>query len=141
MIPRFFGVLGLTLFITAGGPPQVFGATDASKPLAGKIIVLDPGHAVRNDRGQIINPGARARRGAYERDVVLNVGETLKSLLEAQGAKVYMTRTRANFWRYGHDRQSDNRDRAILANVLRADAYIRLHCDWNRSRHFKGFTT
>src|ERR1019366_2348835 len=33
------------------------------------------------------------------------------------------------------------RDRAIFANVLRADIYIRLHCDWNRSRRFKGFTT
>src|SRR5205823_11181862 len=33
------------------------------------------------------------------------------------------------------------RSRAIFANVLRAQAYIRIHCDWNRDRRFKGFTT
>jgi N-acetylmuramoyl-L-alanine amidase len=65
----------------------------------------------------------------------------LKPLLEAQGAKVFMTRTRANPWRYGADRRSDNQARAIFANLLRADVYVRLHCDWNRDRHFKGFTT
>src|SRR5205823_6415110 len=47
----------------------------------------------------------------------------------------------ANPWRYGYTSQGDNRGRAILANMVRADAYIRIHCDWNRDRRFKGFTT
>jgi N-acetylmuramoyl-L-alanine amidase len=111
------------------------------KPLEGKILVLDPGHAVKNDAGKIINQGAQAHRGAFERDVALNVAETIAPLLEAQGAKVYMTRTRMNPWRYGYTPQADNRGRAILANMVRADAYIRIHCDWNRDRRFKGFTT
>ncbi len=105
------------------------------------MLVLDPGHAVKNDAGKIINPGAKARQGPLERDVALNVAETLTPLLEAQGAKVYMTRTRVNPWRYGYSSQADNRGRAILANEVRADAYIRIHCDWNRDRRFKGFTT
>lgn len=105
------------------------------------MLVLDPGHAVKNDAGKIINPGAEARHGVWERDVALNVAETLAPLLEAQGAKVYMTRTKANPWRYGYSAQADNRGRAILANMVRADAYIRIHCDWNRDKRFKGFTT
>ncbi len=103
--------------------------------------MLDPGHAVMNDSGKIINPGARARRGVYERDVALDVAETVAPLLEAQGAKVYMTRTHDNPWRYGYSSPADNRGRAILANIVRADAYIRIHCDWNRDKRFKGFTT
>jgi N-acetylmuramoyl-L-alanine amidase len=110
-------------------------------PLAGITIVIDPGHAVKNDAEKVINPGARARRGAYERDVVLNVADKLTPLLEAQGARVYQTRTHENPWRYGRDNQADNRSRALFANMLRAQAYVRLHCDWNRSRRFKGFTT
>lgn len=93
-----------------------------------------------NDAGKIINPGAKARRGVYERDVALYVAETITPLLEAQGAKVYMTRTRRNPWRYGYSQPADNRGRAVLANIVKADAYIRIHCDWNRDKRFKGFT-
>ena len=93
-----------------------------------------------NDR--LINPGARARRGVWERDVVLSVAEKLMPLLEAQGAKVYMTRTQSNPYRYtATGKHSDNRARAILANTLQVDAYVRLHCDWNRNKKFKGHTT
>ncbi len=104
-------------------------------------MVLDPGHAVKNDAGKIINQGAQVRGVALERDVNLRVAETIAPLLEAQGAKVYMTRTQANPWRYGYSQQADNRGRAILANLVHADAYIRIHCDWNRDKRFKGFTT
>jgi N-acetylmuramoyl-L-alanine amidase len=113
----------------------------ASKALEGKVLVLDPGHAVKNDSGKIINPGAQGRGSIMERDVALQVAETIAPLLEAQGAKVYMTRTKDNPWRYGYSNQADNRGRAILANLVRADAYIRIHCDWNRDKRFKGFTT
>ena len=111
------------------------------QPLRGKVIVLDPGHATLNEAGVIINPGARARRGAYERDVALSVAAKAVPLLEAQGAKVFMTRTVDNPWRYALRKQGDNRSRAIFANTMRANAYVRIHCDWNRDRRFKGFTT
>jgi N-acetylmuramoyl-L-alanine amidase len=123
--------------------PEVKEASRA-KPLAGKVILLDPGHAVMNADDRVINQGARARLrngGARERDVVLSVAAKVVPLLEAEGAKVFMTRTALNAWRYSSQgRQADNRARAILANTLRVDAYVRLHCDWNRSRKFKGFT-
>jgi len=127
------GFLAITVRAGALDPIQ--------KPLAGKIILLDPGHAVKNEAGAIINPGARARHGAYERDVALKVAAKIVPLLEAQGAKVYMTRTPDNPWRYARVKSADNRARAIMSNVLRAQAYVRIHCDWNRSRSFKGYTT
>src|SRR5260221_14629471 len=92
-------------------------ASFADKPLEGRVLVLDPGHAVKKDAGKIINPGAQVR-GVLERDVALHVAETIAPLLEAQGAKVYMTRTRANPWRYGYSASADNRGRAILANFV-----------------------
>jgi len=116
-------------------------AASSAKTLEGKVIVLDAGHAVKNDAGKIINAGAQAHRGGVlERDVALHVAETMAPLLEAQGAKVYLTRTHDNPWRYGYSSQGDNRGRAILANMVRADIYVRIHCDWNRDRRFKGFT-
>ena len=109
--------------------------------LAGKVVVLDPGHATKNRAGAIINPGAQARhRGAYERDVALAVGSRIVPILEARGAKVFMTRTPRNPWRYADHRLGDNRARAIFANLLRGHAYVRLHCDWNRDRRFQGHT-
>jgi N-acetylmuramoyl-L-alanine amidase len=113
----------------------------SDKILEGTVLVLDPGHAVKNDGGTIINPGAQGRGGIMERDVALHVAETIAPLLEAQGAKVYMTRTQVNPWRYGYSAQGDNRGGAILANLVRADAYIRIHVDWNRDKRFQGFTT
>lgn len=117
-------------------------AAAETRPLSGKVVLLDPGHAVLLDSGWMLNAGAHARgHGAYERDVALKVAAQIVPLLEAQGAKVFMTRTTANPWRYNQRRDADNRGRAIMANLVRADAYVRLHCDWNRSRKFKGFTT
>lgn len=132
--------------VVPSGTPLAVTAAPAPLPaqglavLKGKLIVIDPGHAVLNEEGWIINPGARARRGAWERDVALKVSAKMVPLLEAQGAKVILTRTPDNPWRYAKKRQGDNRARAITANVLHANAYVRMHCDWNRSRQFKGFT-
>jgi len=127
-----------TGLVTTAPPPRIL----SSGALAGKVILIDPGHAVLNEQGWIINPGARAaRHGAWERDVALSVSEKIVPILEAQGAKVIKTRTSDNPWRYSRRKQADNRARAIIANVLRVHAYVRIHCDWNRSRQFKGFTT
>jgi N-acetylmuramoyl-L-alanine amidase len=130
----------LSAFLAAG-PLRAETPAPIKQSLAGRVILLDPGHAVMDEAGHIVNPGARARRGAWERDVALNVAEKVAPLLEARGAKVFMTRTRDNPWRYGHQKAGDNRSRAIFANLLDADAYVRIHCDWNRDRRFKGFTT
>ncbi len=131
-----FGLAAAILAVSTIAP-----AFASAKILAGKVILLDPGHAVLSESGAMINPGARARRGVWERDVALKVASKIVPLVEEQGAKVFLTRTTDNPWRYSPRKSADNRARAILANTLRADAYVRIHCDWNRSRKFKGFTT
>jgi N-acetylmuramoyl-L-alanine amidase len=136
-IPRILLLAGVTF----SGGLLAFSNTGPPKLLEGKVVVLDPGHAVIDARGVIVNPGSRARKGAYERDVVLHVAETMVPLLEAQGARVFLTRTSDNPWRFSFQKKSDNRARAILANLLHADAYVRIHCDWNRDRRFNGYTT
>jgi hypothetical protein len=90
----FLGLLGGT-FVASAAPDA-----PARKPLAGRIIVIDPGHAVLDESGKLINPGAKARGGVWERDAVLAVAEKLTPILEAQGAKVFQTRTAGNPWRY-----------------------------------------
>lgn len=161
--PRFWrqaGILAGALALTAPWLSQAETLSPA-RLLAGKIIVLDPGHAVKNASGQIVNPGAQARPfratkrrikrngkietqvvppGALERDVALAVAAKMVPVLEGMGATVYLTRTPRNPWRYHDIRQADNRARAIMANLLKAHAYVRLHCDWNRSKQFKGHT-
>ena len=132
----------IVLLGLAAVPARAELSSAVAKPLTGKVILLDPGHATLNDWGVLINPGARARHGVWERDVALKVSAKVVPLLEAQGAKVFMTRTPDNPWRYSSQRkQADNRARAVFANIVRAQAYVRIHCDWYRSRQFKGFTT
>lgn len=126
--------LGVLVISPGAGEP-------AGLPLQGRTIVLDPGHAVKSESGSIINPGARSRQGNLERDIALQVGAMMVSLLESQGATVYLTRTPDNPWRYASRKASDNRARAIQANLWRADAYIRIHFDWNKSKKFQGLTT
>jgi N-acetylmuramoyl-L-alanine amidase len=137
-VPRDLCILALILTaVPLLADPNI----PVQQTLKGRIIIIDPGHATKDEHDNLINPGARARRGVWERNVVLDVAAKLQPMLEAQGAKVYMTRTVNNPWRYtSQSRQADNRARAIFANTMRADAYVRLHCDWNRSRKFKGFT-
>jgi N-acetylmuramoyl-L-alanine amidase len=57
---------------------------DPLRPLAGRTIVVDPGHPPIGSTGPT---------GLYEGDVTLAVGEKLKALLEERGATVVMTRT------------------------------------------------
>jgi N-acetylmuramoyl-L-alanine amidase len=108
--------------------------------LTGRIVLLDPGHAVRNSAGKIINPGAG---GKYirERDVVLRLSEILGGILAENGAKVYYTRRPENPWRIAESADDDNRQRAEQANSLEADVFLRLHCDWSQNRRMFGITT
>ncbi|MDB4896110.1 MAG: N-acetylmuramoyl-L-alanine amidase [Firmicutes bacterium] len=57
---------------------------DAGRWLRGRVLVLDPGHG-GDDPGAVV-------RGTLEKHLVLEIGLTLKRLLEEQGATVVMTR-------------------------------------------------
>ena len=98
--------------------------------LAGKVIMLDPGHG-GDDSGAV----SRAA-GVVEKTVNLQVALRLRALLEEQGAIVYMTR--ATDQRVapepflssveGEPRdQLDLQYRTMLANHLGVDLFLSIH--------------
>ncbi|TWI59817.1 N-acetylmuramoyl-L-alanine amidase [Halalkalibacter nanhaiisediminis] len=89
------------------------GPSSGSTSLAGKVIVVDPGHGGKD-------PGAVAN-GVREKDVVLSVGLKLKRKLEAAGATVVMTRSTDVFIELSQ--------RAAIANNRNADAFISIHAN------------
>lgn len=101
-----------------------------SNALAGKTIVIDPGHG-GSDPGAVGN-------GLREKDVTLRVSLELQKKLEAAGARVVMTRTTDTF-------VSVNR-RFEIANASNGHSFVSIHTNslsnsqahgtetfWNRS--------
>lgn len=86
-----------------------------SRPLAGKVICLDPGHG-----GTAATDSYRqGPTGEREEWVNLRVASYLQALLEAQGAKVVMTRTTDEFVPLAR--------RAELARENEADVFLSIH--------------
>lgn len=112
----------------------------AGLPLAGKVIVLDPGHAAINFQSSVINSG-KSRVTVPEHRLTLSIATHLAKLLEADGATVYLTRTSGDYWRASYSAIEDNKARAYFANEVGADALLAIHCDWHPSRKFYGVTT
>lgn len=81
-------------------------------PLAGKKILLDPGHGGKD-------PGSISYSGKYEKYINLDVTLKLKEKLESLGAKVYMTRT--------GDTYINNTARGRMADNLCADILLSIH--------------
>lgn len=117
-------------------------AQAADAPLAGKVIVLDPGHQLGNSNprfreqiaqtrfnGSIVKgcntTGTATNAGFPEATFTWKVAKRLKPLLEAQGAIVLMTRTSNTRNAYGPCVW----DRAGFANANKADALISIHAD------------
>lgn len=84
-----------------------------SPPLAGKIIVIDPGHGG-------VETGALGRTlGLREKEINLDVALRLKTLLEEAGAVVHLTRV--------DDTYVPLFSRAFFANRLPAEIFISVH--------------
>ncbi len=107
---RPFGYLVLwdrgRLVLRVRRPPAV----DAAHPLRGRVIAVDPGHPPA---------GATGPTGLYEGDAVLLVAERLRTILEADGATVVMTRTTADPVALD--------DRPVIARRSGADAFVSIH--------------
>lgn len=110
--------------------------------LAGKIIVVDPGHGINSySKQEPIAPGSTQMKAAFvsgtrgknqtEEQLNLAVGLKLKAALEGKGAIVYMTRET-------HECDVSNVDRAKLANDLGADIAIRIHADGSENSSARG---
>jgi N-acetylmuramoyl-L-alanine amidase len=89
--------------------------------LEGKKIMLDPGHGYLASTGYF-DAGAIGVSGTKESTVNLSIALKTKALLEAEGARVVMTRS--------DDTSRDNPDltkRAQMANSSGADLFLAIH--------------
>jgi N-acetylmuramoyl-L-alanine amidase len=89
-----------------------------------KSVVLDPGHGGKD-------PGATGKSGLREKDVVLDVARKVKDELERRGVAVYLTRD--------DDRFIALQERPKVAERKKADIFISIHANANRSRWIEGF--
>ncbi len=100
-----------------GGRPQVLREAEAlhrsGASLAGKIVVVDPGHGGR-DRGACGN-------GLEEAAVVEDLAARLEGRLTAVGVRALLTR--------GNDSCPTDAERAAFANAAGADLVLSLHVD------------
>jgi N-acetylmuramoyl-L-alanine amidase len=90
-------------------------------------IVLDPGHGGKD-------PGVVFRKGVYEKDLVLDFAFRMKAALEKDGKyQVYMTRDSDTF--------IPLEERTAKAMQYKADLFISLHMNSNRSSSLEGMET
>ena len=83
------------------------------------VIAIDPGHG-GEDAGT-----TNVRLGVEEKAMTLDVSKRLKACLEAKGYRVVMTRE--------HDAYIPKAARAIFANQAKADLFISVHFNGERS--------
>jgi N-acetylmuramoyl-L-alanine amidase len=108
MTPNGGFILDLMLPKSAGGR------------LAGKLVVIDPGHGGSDT-------GARGTDGSSEKNVTLAISTKLADTLRDMGANVIMTR--------GNDAFIPVNDRPKIANRAGADFFISVHADSGDRNH------
>lgn len=92
------------------------------KTLYDKIIVIDPGHGGAD--------GGTAAYGVVEKDINLQIGLKLKTMLEKTGIKVFYTRT--------SDTKPSYEERVGLANDLQSDMLISIHINADKVKSSMG---
>lgn len=100
----------------------------------GNVVVLDPGHGGRD-------PGAIAKDGTYESELVWEYTMKAKEALEKAGYTVVLTRgetTSCTEYRNQHDELNC---RVTLAGKVNGDIYISIHADSNPNPNFRGTAT
>jgi spore germination protein YaaH/N-acetylmuramoyl-L-alanine amidase len=105
--------------------------TRTPPPLAGRTIVLDPGHGG--------GTGATGPAGTREDDNVVAIGRYARDLLAAAGAKVVMTRTGANY-PSGMTYSNQLTFRVNVAERNDADLFISIHNNWNGNSSIRGLS-
>jgi len=96
--------------------PAVLPSPALKPDLQGSLtVVLDAGHGGNSH-------GAEVSSGLMEKDINLDVGLRLRTLLEARGYEVLMTRQ--------DDRDLPLEERVALANDRGADLFLSIHVNW-----------
>lgn len=111
------------------------------------LVVIDAGHQAKGNREQEpIGPGATQMKAKVssgtqgvvtrleEYELNLQVAQKLQRLLEDRGYRVEMIRTH-------HDVNISNAERAVLANELEADAFVRIHANGDEDPSVHGIMT
>jgi len=111
------------------------------------LVVIDAGHQARgNSEKEPIGPGASQQKDKVssgtqgvvtrleEYELNLQVAQKLQRLLEDRGYRVEMIRR-------DHDVNISNAQRAILANELGADAFVRIHANGDEDPTVQGVMT
>lgn len=98
--------------------------------LAGKIIILDPGHGKISADGSYSDPGAIGSGGLREREVNLAVTAYTVDFLRRMGARVITTNMGDNYLSLA--------DRAAFAAYYDADIFISVHSNANTSSAISG---
>jgi N-acetylmuramoyl-L-alanine amidase len=91
-----------------------------------RSVVIDPGHGGRD-------PGATARSGLREKDVVLRLARALRPRLEAGGLQVRLTRE--------DDRTLELEERTAFAEGVGGDLFVSLHANAAPNRRLRGVET
>ena len=95
-------------------PPKNENENSARKKGKKGLIVIDPGHGGKD-------PGAIGPSGIREKDITLAIAKDLKNELESRNYEVVLTRDSDVFIPLS--------DRSKLANKLKADLFISIHCN------------
>lgn len=109
-------------------------------PLAGQIIVIDPGHGGPDG-------GASSKEGLVEKDVSLAIAIYLRDFLEQGGAMVKMTRetdielSTPEAKRQGRRKREDLKNRVHFINEAEADMFISIHLNAIDSPRWRGAQT
>ncbi len=118
----------LVLDFVAGTSAPVQAATTTTvseKPAQQYTIVIDAGHGGKD-------PGCIGKGGTQEKAIVLSVARKLKSQLESNGFRAYLTRSGDKYLKLA--------DRAAIGEQKKADLFLSLHANANPSRSVKGFS-
>lgn len=117
----------------------------SSTPVAAKrIIVIDAAHQEKSDLStEQVGPGASEKKtkvtsgtygvvsGMAEHELTLTVAKQLQEVLEAEGYKVVMVRTKSNV-------NISERERAEIANKAKADIFLSIHADGSENHAVSG---
>lgn len=110
------------------------------QPLAGKTIVIDPGHGGPDG-------GAVGKDKTVEKEITLHVAKEIRDLLQQAGALVYLTREEdkdlasEHTKGYAKRKSEDIRNRLTFIHEKEADFFITVHLNALPSERWSGAQT
>lgn len=118
MRKRRFIIICITMILLFGECNIVFAKANNNKEEVKGIILIDPGHGG-------IDGGAKSNNGTIEKDINLSISKKLKTALEGEGYKVYLTREDDNA--LCKKKVQDLDARCKMKEDTKCDVFISIH--------------